>query len=600
MADIKELQSDLQRLRAKYSERDGRMSRIRTVRRPGGLRELFPEMFPEDALYSEQMVANMVDIAARDIAEVLAPLPAFNCSSSLSVTDRARKFAEKRTKIVYNYVDASRLAIQMYNAADQFVSYGWAIGVVRLDFQRQVPIIQLIDPSGCYVRRDQWGRVTRLFQCMQVPAADALEQFPHLRRLLDRTQRRDGMVELVRVVDDSFEAMFCSEGEGELCAVAGNRIGEAAVHVFARPGLTDEEIGQFDDVIGVQLAKAMFGLLTLEAASKAVQAPIAAPNDVMELSVGPDAMLRSASPERIRRVELNVPSAAFVQQQALDAELRQGSRYPEVRGGNTDASVITGRGVQALMSGFDTQIKTGNAIFAEGLGRLIGYCLQLDEKVWPELKRTVRGNANGTPYEIEYTPAKDIKGDYTVDVQYGLMAGLNPNQALVFALQALGAGLMSKDMARRNMPMAIDATAEEQKIEIENLRGSLLQAVAAYAQAIPALAQQGQSPSEPLERLVSVIQSRQKGVALEEAVSKAFAPPEPTPEELAMQEAMAGGGAGGGLPPGMDPSGLMQGVAPGQAGLPPGGGPDVMTLLAGLNPRGGPAMNAGVQRRIPI
>lgn len=601
MSNLAELRGDLYRLRARAGGRDQRMERIAMVRRPGGLARVYPELFPEDAVYAEPIVANMVDIAARDISEVLAPLPAFNCSSSLSVSDRARKFAEKRTKIAYGYIDSSNLSVNSYVAADRYVSFGFVPAVVRLDFDRKTPVIQFLDSRGCYWHRDQWGRVTRLFQVLKVYRDDALVQFPHLRKLLDDNYKQDGIIELVRVWDDTHEVMFCNVGEGEICTAVTNPIGKAPVVVFMRPGLSDDDpIGQFDDAIPVQVAKAVFALLNLEAAHKAVQAPMAVPQDIQEFSTGPDAVIRTAFPEKVRRVGLEVPQASFAQAALLDNELRQGSRYPDVRTGNTDASVVTGRGVQALMTGFDTQIKTGNAVFAHGYTQLLGFCFQLDEKVWPNTERTLRGNANGTPYEIKYLPEKDIKGDYTVDVQYGLMAGLNPNQALVFGLQARGDKLISRDFLRRQMPMALDAQQEEQKVDIEELREALKQAVAAYAQAIPALAEQGQDPSQILARVAKIISDRQRGVAVEESIAAVFAP-EPAPPAPAapdMTGGMGGPGGGGGGSIGMD--GLMPGVAPGQAGMSPGGSPDIMTLLAGLNSRGNPNMNAGISRRLPI
>ncbi len=33
---------------------------------------------------------------------------------------------------------------------------------------------------------------------------------------------------------------------------------------------------------------------------------------------------------------------------------------------------------------------------------------------------------------ITYDPSKDIKGDYSADVRYGMLAGLNPAQGLIF------------------------------------------------------------------------------------------------------------------------------------------------------------------------
>jgi hypothetical protein len=131
------------------------------------------------------------------------------------------------------------------------------------------------------------------------------------------------------------------------------------------------------------------------------------------------------------------------------------------------------------------------------------------------------------------------------------------------------------------------------------------QAIASYAQAIPALASQGQDPSDILRKLSYVITERQKGTAIEIAIQDAFKPENPapaaapgsvSPESMGMPgESAAGDGQ---LPMGMSESGRMQGIAPGQ--IAPGGRPDVQSLLASLGARGEPNLQATVARRLPI
>jgi hypothetical protein len=329
------------------------------------------------------------------------------------------------------------------------------------------------------------------------------------------------------------------------------------------------------------------------------------PLDSQELALGPDAIMRSSKPNEIRRVPLELPSNVFAQSQVLEQELRLGSRFPDARTGNIDASIITGQGVKALMGGFDTQIKTAHAMFARTFTELLGLALKVDEKIFGNQEKELKGIYNGTPYNIKYKPARDIDGDYTVDVQYGLMAGLDPNRALVFGLQARGDKLISRDFLRRQMPFSFNATQEEEKVETEELRDAMKQAIASYAQSIPALVTQGQDPGNILRQLSTVISERQKGTAIEIAIQKAFAPQNPAPggapaavsPEMTGQpgEAMPGGGQ---LPLGMSATGRMQGVAPGQ--IAPGGRPDVQSLLAGLNQRGEAALQATVARRQPI
>jgi hypothetical protein len=388
-----------------------------------------------------------------------------------------------------------------------------------------------------------------------------------------------------------------------------NPVGSTLAVIAKRPGLSDDDIrGQFDDVLWIQLARHRFALLTMEAAEKSVEAPIALPHDVQEIALGPDAILRSSTPEKIRRVGLEVPQSAFAQGQVLDQEMRTGARYPEGRSGNVDASIITGKGVQALMGGFDTQVKTAQQILSDALQDVIELCFTMDEKMWPNLTKTVQVQDNGTPYEVRYTPAKDIKGQHSCNVRYGLMAGLDPNRALIFGLQARGDKLISRDFLRRELPWSMNVSEEEQRVDTEQMRDALAQAMAGYAQAIPAFAAQGMDPSDAVLKMAQVIEGRQKGKAIEDLVTTIFAPklPESTPELTADpgvvegQANVAPSGEQNGPPRGMNPNGTMWGVAPDQQGMAPGGAPALQSLLAGLSAGGQPNMSASVRRKIPV
>jgi hypothetical protein len=258
----------------------------------------------------------------------------------------------------------------------------------------------------------------------------------------------------------------------------------------------------------------------------------------------------------------------------LNQELRVGSRYPEGRTGNIDASVVTGQGVQALMGAFDTQVKSAQAIFAAALRDVISLCFEVDEMIYPA-EKTIRGVDSGSPYEIKYKPTKDIKSDYSADVRYGMLAGLNPAQGLIFMLQALGGGLISKDMAMRELPFTVNVTQELEKIEIEQLRSGLLQALAATAQAIPQMAMQGQDPSGIISNIAAVIQARQSGTQLEDAIAKTFAPQQQVPP--------AGGSAVPVEQPSPVPGASPAGGAPSPQEGPP---PDVMSIISGLTGTG--------------
>ena len=598
-----EITTRVKYLRRSSAERDQRWSDVREVRK-GNINKVFPGLFPDD--YPKPMVANFIDIAARDVAEVIAPLPAFNCNSTNAVSDAARKRADKRTMIVAGYRDQSRLQTHMFTGADRYITYGMVPFVVEIDYERNTPIIRVDDPYNSYPEFDRFGRLLSYSKRYLKTIEDLCMEFPEHEAVIRGRYQQGGQnaqLELVRYHDKDQTVLFLPERKDYVLAKTKNPIGKIMVVCAVRPGIdSDENLrGQFDDVLWVQVARSRFATLSLEAAQKSVQAPFALPADVNVLEIGPDATIRSASPEKIRRVDLNVPPGLFQESAALDQELRTGARYPEGRLGNQSGSIVTGRGVEALMGGFDTQVKTAQSVLAGAFRDVIDICFQIDEAIFGDVTKTVRGVDAGSPYEITYTPKKDIAGEHIVDVTYGLMAGLNPNQALVFGLQARGDQLISRDFLRRQMPWEVNVTMEEQKIEIEKLQDALIQAVAGYAQAIPMLAQSGGDPSEVLSKVASIIDGRRKGKSLEEVVIAAFAP-EPPPAPVGVEPVPGSPEAGmpsaGGAE--LNPrTGMAPTVVPGQAGMGPGGRPAMQQLLAGLTSRGTPNLAASVARMIP-
>jgi len=179
---------------------------------------------------------------------------------------------------------------------------------------------------------------------------------------------------------------------------------------------------------------------------------------------------------------------------------------------------------------------------------------------------------------MKYVPSRDIKGEYGVDVRYGIMSGMDPNRAIIALLQMRSDKLVSRDYVRREIPMELNVTQEEQRVDIEEMRDSLRVSIAQYAQAIPALAAQGQDPTQIISRIAEVIKGRQKGLQLETIIERAFAPEEPSPEEMAMMQQQQMSPAGAAPAPASQPTPETTG------GAAPAGAtrPDIATLLASI------------------
>jgi len=581
---IEQIAARVESLRYRNSDRDARNNDVLAVRK-GQISSVYPDFFPDGV--DANVVANFIDIVARDLSEVMAPLPAVNCSAANSVSDRARNFADKRTRIASNYFANSDLSVQMYSGADWYITYGFLPFVIEIDSENKLPRIRLENPIRAYPEFDRYGRCVAFAKRYSMTLGEIVAQFPEYDNLilgkLKYNQDLNSIIEMVRYYDKDQSVIYLPNRSNLLLSQAKNPIGKMMIVVARKPSVDGELRGQFDDILGIQLLRNRFALLAMEAAEKSVQAPIVLPQDVQELQLGGDAVIRTSNPAGVRRVELTLPQGAFTEQTLLNQELRVGARYPEGRTGNVNASIITGQGVQALMGAFDTQVKSAQAIFASALRDVIQICFEVDEIIFPE-EKTIRGVDAGAPYEITYSPRKDIKGDYSADVRYGMLAGLNPAQGLIFMLQALGGKLISKDMAMRELPFTVNVSQEVEKIEIEDMRQALITALQQYTQAIPQLASMGGDPSQIVSKIAQVIKARQKGKAIEDAIEEIF---EPEPQ----------------LPPAGPVPSMVEQASPAPMGAPVGGAipaepnaeqpVDIMSLLSSLT-TGGEA-NASVR-----
>ena len=585
MLSIHQIQHKVESLRLRAAKRDSINLDVLTVRQ-GRIAEVYPKFFPSGI--DQNVVANFIDIVARDLSEVIAPLPSINCSAANQVSDRARQFADKRTRIASNYFRHSDLQVGMYSGADMYITYGFVPFIIELDEEKKLPRIRIENPIGAYPEFDRYGRCVAFAKKYSLTLGEVVSQFPEYEDQLLGKERysRDlnSKVELIRYYDKDQSVLYMPAQNNLVLSQANNLLDRINVVIARRPTVDNELRGQFDDVLGIQLLRNRFALLAMEAAEKSVQAPIVLPQDVQELQLGGDAVIRTANPAGVRRVELTLPQGAFTEQQVLNEELRVGARYPESRTGNVNASVITGQGVQALLGAFDTQIKSAQAIFSAALRDVIEICFEIDEKFFNE-EKTIRGVDAGSPYVITYLPSKDIKEDYSADVRYGMLAGLNPAQGLIFMLQALGGKLISKDLAMRELPFNVNVTLEQEKIEIEEMRNALLGSLQAYTQAIPQMAASGGNPEDIIRKISGVIKARQQGKAIEDAIEDVFTPPAPPAGASPVEQPVP---SAPGAPAG--------GVAPQGEELPPQR-PELQTLLSSLTGTGQTQSTARLSRQ---
>ena len=597
----------VQALEQKYARRDARARDVHLVR-SGDYEALAPDSFNE--AWPAPIVANLIDTYCRDFAATIAPLPAFNCASGSMMTEKAKKFAEKRTKIANHYVEASRLAPQMLEGGDSYASFGLLAGSVEPDLDARIPRMRILDGSTVYPVWDRNMRTVKAAQVMWVDPMTLRAQYGD--DCLDEVKKHPGsisrgMVKCVKYVDKDLCVTYLPECGNKVLEHYKNPLGRCTIVAVPRPtsgnAWNGDIKGAYDDLIWPQIARHQFQLLAMEAAEKQVRAPLVVPTDVGDVPMGDDAVIRTnQGANSVQKVQFPFPQGAIAAMQQLGQEMRTGAMSPEARSGSIDASVITGRGVQQLMEGYSTQIAAAQEMCKLFYQFLVELCFAWDEKLWPNVTKTIRGTEQGAPYEVTYTPSKDIAGDHTVDIQFGFLAGLDANRALVYVLQARGDGLVSREFARRQLPANINVVEEEKRVQGEQMDDSLLMALSGLAQSIPQLVAAGQDPSAIVLKVAEVKKLLRKGDPIDEIVTKVFAPPPPPPpapgsEPGADATGVAPGGAEGAA--GFGPEGLPSQLNLGQALQGPGGKPSLQTLFAGLTAGGNPNLAAGVSRMRP-
>lgn len=573
--------------------------------RKGRLHEVFPSHFADDL--AQMAIANTIDNVARDVSEQFAPLPSIACSSGNMASQADVVRAGKRNKIASHYWDKSDLELQHIDFCDATLSYAFGVYRIVPDFEYQCPRIKWSPSFDTYYFKDMWGRTKWCAQVKLETVLNLCAKYPDLEPFIGmKNGVKRGMNDTERVVtydDENQSVVYLPDSGYKVLAQWQHNLGRCLVVIAERPGQEDLKRGQFDDSVIPMLVKHIMVQYQLNATDKAVNAPIAMPDDVTELPYGPDATIRTQNPQGVSRVRLDIPDDLFAFNQQLDQAVKEGSRYPEARGGSTPGSIVTGKGVDALNGAMNTQIKTMQVVVGKALEEVTELCFMLDVKLWPNTQKKITGVLAGRPYEVSYTPAKDIGDSYTCKVSYGFASGQGPAQAIVAMLQLRGDKVISRDTFRKNLPFDIDSDEEQRRIDAEDLASAVEQGVMGLAQAFGPMVMQQQDPLPILQSMAKLVQLRQRGVSMADAVVQAFTPPE-KPEEEAAEVPPQGAPPGaesapGGpeLPQGVQPNGLLQGQAPGQQGMAPGGLPDVQNLMATLRGQGAPRMESTVSRR---
>jgi len=588
--DIDEVNNKFINIVKKFVYSDTKKKEVRRVLN-GNLHELYPDIFPDMGAWGKPISANMADIITRDMGESLSLLPTYSCFSTSMSSQKDRDRASRKNKIIGCYINNSRLQEQMPTAMMRLVAYGSVIGRVDTDFEDNTPYIRTLDPIGTYPEKDHRGRLTGYFEKKIMSKDDLLLQYPEFAYDINgKKNDKSSTREIVFYHNKEYDVVYLLGDKPKRLQAKKNPIGRCMASIVDRSGEGDIPRGQLDDIIPILLAKTRMALLALRTAEDVVNAQLIVPRDVQDVPQGPNSIIRTDNPEGIRYVPRQVAPDAWREQQQLDSELKIGGRFPENRtGAPAGSGTVTGAGQDALLGAYDSQIDGYRVGLARWHKELMMISLEVDDKVFGDVEKTLIGNDNGSAYQFTYSAHKIIDGDYSVSTRYGLMAGLNPSQMLVFGLQALQSELFSKGFLMGELPIQFDVEQQKREIDIEKLNATGMQILMGLGASIPQMMAQGVDVTKQLNMLKGVMKDRRDGKDTIDSMIDVL-------EYATEQEKQAVADPNNPTQQVPGQPGLTQQQPQGQAGG-AGGAPDLGSLLASLNPKGQAGLSASIQHK---
>ncbi|MFW6322261.1 MAG: hypothetical protein ACOC02_01405 [Guyparkeria sp.] len=533
--------------------------------------------------------ANHIKSGIERFSEMIAPVPDLRIEPPEHTdSDRPRKAAEKRQRIVANYDRLCDLPGQLEQASLWLPGYGffaWRLVHARDRNGHPYPKAELRDPYSTWPA--EWGpdhEPRDIAFSRTVPTDDLKRIYPNARpkqskrpRSMQYSQESGlhttadaggwdgsrGGIEVIEYLDDWGVYVYSPYFDGLLDSYP-HPLNRGPFRVVRRVTF-DQLKGHFTDVVGLASVMARLTLLTQIVMEDAAFAPMVVTGEMdAPFRKGRDAVnfVRGGGAQYVTQ---NLPYQMFSEIERIEKHLRSSSGYSQQADGESPMSFVTGAGLEELGSSITRQVERYQRVLSKGLVALDAMRLEYDEvafgKVVKALDDTVKGGRGVETYE----PGKHIDGHYGTRRVYGLMASWDEPRKLVGGLQLLSAGVIDQTTLRENLSGLDNIPRIEERQRKDQAQAVLFMQMQAAAEA--------QDP----RALQAMLQVHKTG-KLDEAIEEFFAPPEEDPAE----EAMAGLPE---QPPGLDQVLGMLGAGGGPGGR--GDGQVLSRLTAAGETQGG-------------
>jgi hypothetical protein len=533
---------------------------------------VWPDLKKERAL---PKIPNYPKLAMEHRARLLAEtIPTISCRAPQG-SDKAKLAGEKRERIIAGWWQSSRVPLQIQKWGFDLMVSGVAAVKVLPDYAKPIgerfPCYQRLDPRTLYPgpKFAEGPFIDDAIIAYEALVPDVKFRFKDYVNEIDsklaEEQKYSARTDRVKVIEFYsgtqvivvIECLYRSKGPRKAQHVVvvdeDHGIGKCPIAVGTRPSWDDSYRGDFDQTLAMLNTLNRLTTMSLDAAARKVYATLIVDGEVENPNdEGPGAIIQvnNNTGSVMDHVGwLQHPASAYDganDRRSLDAALRTSVLLPPSTTGDPNESVVSAAGIAATQSMPNAEVVS---LQRDSIGPMLQAANELamrgDEK-WGDTTKTITGVVRGAPFSETYTPSKDIDGNYTNDVIYGMGSGLDKVNLNVMLLQNKGEGMISDQTAREKSPFVDDPVLEKNRIVTEQMEKAAFSGIVASAAAPP-----GDPRALPLDQLAAIWEELEKpDGSLKEAI-KLFMPqqaPLAPPPQMGAPALASPGIAGAGEP----------------------------------------------------
>lgn len=501
-------------------------------------------------------------------------------------SDRARRMADKRERIVEYYDAQSQMELQLMQVARWLPGYGFAVWVIRERLTAEgdpYPHAELRDPYDCYpgfwgpdqqpiemaiARRVDPNNLAKIYGSYEAPTNSRDSNTRSFGASRPSGGWEGAMANGIDIIEyyDADGTWVVLPEDNQVLDFIPNPLGSGPRFVVPKRFSFSKLQGQYDQVISMMAAMAKLNVLSLIAMEDAVFTETNIEGDLEsgDYQRGRFATNFLAPGSTVSKPPNNLPYQMFQQIDRVERQLRMVAGYPVTDDAQSPNSFVTGRGLEELGASVQLMVREYHTVLRYSIQSLDSKRLEWDEIMYGKRSKPMTGVRRGASFSETYEPARDIGGNYSTRRIFGVMAGWDEASKVVTGLQLLQGGIIDTQTMQENLDGLDNISrirSRTRQNEAERVLLGSLEQMAATADPTAMLA------------MVEIYENPDN---MPEILAKFFTPQEPqlSPEE---EQFLGQGGAGG-------PGG------PGGVGGPP---EDVSTVLSRLESGGG--IDAGVQ-----